>query len=49
MEIDATAASDMVSRLPSERADIERCENDVFKASKRLTTIFINYLNKQQN
>ena len=42
MEIEATAASDTVSFLPSERAWSERCEKDVFRASSRLITILMN-------
>lgn len=42
MEIEATAASDMVSLRPRERAVKERCEKDVFRASKRLMIMPMN-------
>jgi hypothetical protein len=40
--IEATEASLIESRFPSDLAASDRCENDVFKASKRLTTILMN-------
>jgi hypothetical protein len=41
--MEATAASAIESFLPSERAFNERCENDVFKASNKFTTMLMNY------
>lgn len=38
----ATAASLIESFLPIDLACNERCENDVFKASNKFTTILIN-------
>lgn len=44
MAIPATAASDTESFLPIDRAASDRCENDVFNASNRLTTILMNLI-----
>lgn len=40
--IDAIPKSLTLSFLPMERAANDRCENDVFKASNKLTTILMN-------
>lgn len=42
IEMLAMAASLTESFLPMERAASERCENDVFRASSRLTTMLMN-------
>lgn len=42
MAIEATAASATESFLPNDRAANERCENDVFKASNKFTTMLMN-------
>lgn len=42
MVIDATPMSLKLSFLPMLRAAIDRCENDVFNASNRLTTMLMN-------
>lgn len=41
--MEATAASLTESFLPSDLALIERCENEVFKASNKLTTMLMNW------
>lgn len=46
IEIPATAASLTESFLPIERAEMERWENDVFKASNKLTTMLMNCFKK---
>lgn len=42
MEMEATAASETVSRLPIDLAARERWENEVFNASRRLITMLMN-------
>lgn len=48
MEIPAMAASLTESLRPIERAARERWEKDVFRASKRLTTMLMNWKNNEE-
>lgn len=47
MAMEAMQKSLTLSFLPIDRAANERCENDVFRASNRFTTIFINYVKRK--